>query len=399
MTSNLNDVLKQFETVEANLDKLQRLWGELEKYAASASSNTHDAEDEANYEENAGKFRHILAVMPAIDGYRLEDAVMGYNDIFISHVESSEVGEIASLVDHRRQVGRQRDLLRDYRLRLRAKRRELARLHLNELCKSVDTCLGTLAADTEGFATNATVTDKEGWQTLRQAVKSIAALLGGNAKPITRWDLLNRHLHFGMKGDLDDIVTHDWPSVKAGLVDALCGADDPLPVSTDDIGSLVKSNPRGPIVTELRWGQLDDAVFERLIYNLFSKTKAYENPEWLTHTNAPDKGRDISVIRVHQDELAGTKRERVIVACKHWLSKSVGVAEFGVLKEQARAHEPPRVDVLIIVTSGRFSSDCVQRIEQHNLGHDALRVEMWPNSHLELLLAKKPELIAEFKLR
>lgn len=41
--------------------------------------------------------------------------------------------------------------------------------------------------------------------------------------------------------------------------------------------------------------------------------------------------------------------------------------------------EPPRVDVLIIATSGRFSADAVQYLERHNQSEAALRIEMWPS--------------------
>jgi hypothetical protein len=57
------------------------------------------------------------------------------------------------------------------------------------------------------------------------------------------------------------------------------------------------------------------------------------------------------------------------------------------------------VDVLVIATSGRFAADAVQWIEKHNTAGAAPRIEMWAESHLEQLLAARPALIAEFKLR
>ena len=70
-----------------------------------------------------------------------------------------------------------------------------------------------------------------------------------------------------------------------------------------------------------------------------------------------------------------------------------------LLKEQVRLWEPPRIDVLVVATTGYFSSDAVDLIERHNLGDNALNIEAWPASHLEMLLAARPELIAEFRLR
>ena len=162
---------------------------------------------------------------------------------------------------------------------------------------------------------------------------------------------------------------------------------------------LVNTRPKGPVATQLKWENLSDSEFERLIFALISSEPSYENPEWLMQTNAPDRGRDLSVTRVTNDPLSGTLRQRVIIQCKHWLTKSVGAAEVAKLKEQMVLWTPPRVDVHVIATSGRFTADAVSVIERHRDADTALRIEMWPESHLERLLASRPGIIAEFRLR
>ena len=161
----------------------------------------------------------------------------------------------------------------------------------------------------------------------------------------------------------------------------------------------MRAAPRGEVLAKLAWHSLDEEDFERLIFALISHTPGYENPQWLTRTHAPDKGRDLSVDRVSEDRLGGSQRRRVIIQCKHWLSRSVGVPDIGVTRDQMKLWEPPRVDVLVIATSGRFTSDAVSLVDKHNQGDTALRIEMWPDSHLEMLLARRPELVAEFQLR
>lgn len=116
-------------------------------------------------------------------------------------------------------------------------------------------------------------------------------------------------------------------------------------------------------------------------------------------TNAPDRGRDLSVYRVIVDSLGGNTRHRVIIQCKHWLTKSIGPTEIATLKEQMKLWESPRVNVHVIATSGRFTSDAVALIERHNQSDSAMRIEMWPESHLERLLAARPGIIAQFHLR
>jgi hypothetical protein len=132
---------------------------------------------------------------------------------------------------------------------------------------------------------------------------------------------------------------------------------------------------------------------------LISDAAGYENPEWLMQTRAPDRGRDLSVTRVSTDELAGTSRQRVIIQCKHWLSRSVNLQDITAAKDQMALWNDPRVDVLVLATSGRFTADAVTWVERHNANGGSPRVEMWPESHLERLVAARPALIAEFKLR
>jgi hypothetical protein len=149
----------------------------------------------------------------------------------------------------------------------------------------------------------------------------------------------------------------------------------------------------------LSWGVLTDDAFERLIFTLIGSTPGYEKPQWLTKTRAPDRGRDMSVVLVEVDRLSGDRRRRWIIQCKHWQSKRVKATDVGDVVSQMKLWEPPRVDGLVIATSGRFSADSVSYVERHNLGDNALWIEMWPDSHLERLLAARPDLTAEFGLR
>ena len=233
---------------------------------------------------------------------------------------------------------------------------------------------------------------------LRGHIAQIDVLLG-SAPQQSRWNDMRRHLGFGQGNDLSDIENWDWPQVKAEVRKSLYGADDPLPVAVHDLSDLVATKPHGKIVTQLKWSNLSADDFERLIFTLISNESGYENPEWLMRTNAPDKGRDLSVICVTTDALTGTLRQRVIIQCKHWLANSVSVSDLATIKEQMRLWNTPKVQILIVATSGRFTVDAVTWIEAHNADGQAPRIEMWPESHLERLLASRPALIPEFNLR
>jgi hypothetical protein len=123
---------------------------------------------------------------------------------------------------------------------------------------------------------------------------------------------------------------------------------------------------------------MDATGFERLVFSLISSSDSYENAAWLTRTDAADRGRDLSADRVSRDPLSGVTRSRVIVQCKHWLDRSVRLPDVSSLKHQMGLWQSPRVDVLIIATTGRFTTDAIDFIEKHNNSDRAMKVEMWP---------------------
>lgn len=190
----------------------------------------------------------------------------------------------------------------------------------------------------------------------------------------------------------------DWPSVRPLFERQLYGEREPLPVTDEDLAQLAATNPAGPVTTALNWSALDDESFERLIFNVISDAPGYENPQWLTRTRAPDRGRDLSVVRIASDSLGGTRRSRVMIRGKHWTSRSIGPSEAADAIAKAQLWTTPPFDVVVIATTGRFSSDAVAWIESHNLSN-RLQVEMWPESHLEMLLATRPTVVEEFGIR
>ncbi len=391
---NLNDALKQFEAVEANLGKLDQLWKQIVKLLPAIDAV--QVENEEQYLQLKRSFEQIAKHMPKIDGFDLKVCLEHPDDIFRSKIDYLEVGEFTDRVSFDAELHRQAEVLSDYRFRVESKRRELARQAIQELCVQIEAKLEDLRAPAKNRQAGDPL-PKTNWDALTTLFKSIDALIGKSLGRPDRWNDMARHLSFGQKKDYDDIVDHDWPNIRQWLDRALYDDSDPIPLTAMDLGELVASKPRGPVATELNWNVLSPADFERLVFNVIDHTKEYENPKWLTHTNAPDKGRDLSVERILHDSLAGSRKQRVILACKH--TKSVNLKVVSELEAQMKLWEPPKVDELIIVITGRFTTDAIDYVEKHNIGSNAMRIEMWPDSHLERLLARRPELIAEFRLR
>jgi hypothetical protein len=393
--SPLNAALRQFEAAEANLIKAEKLLAEIE---ATIPSGIVFGEN-PDYETSCRDFDILIASLPKIDGWKPDIILMDLDEIAQNRLDAREVGDFECMVSVERQIGEPPRYLREYRYRFNQKRRELIRDALIELIDAIDSNLGNLGLLlTESGPSNDNVTDPE-FDELKENVAQIAMLLGSTVAKPMRWKDLHRHLHFATRKDLSDIIEHDWPNVRSDLRKSMYGESEPVPVGVGDLGDLVSSKPRGPVATKLKWESLTDEEFERLIFVLISSEKDYEDPKWLTKTNAPDRGRDLSVYRVHSDSLGGTLRQKVIIQCKHWQSKSVKPADISTLKDQMKLWEPPRVDVHVIATSGRFTSDAVAIVEKHNESDSALRIEMWAESHLERLLASRPGIIAQFGLR
>lgn len=390
-----NRILEILEATEANLSKLERIWGQLAAQIPEGMALGNDPE----YENLRRQFADIVAAMPELSGFVLTDSTMSLNEIGQSRFDAREIGELEAHVSVEEAVEKPGVDLAEYRFRLRKKRRVLVGDLVKEIAREFDATLSSLQSKRRPIDDVGATAPTDEIDQLMSLIAQVDRLLGSLAPRPLRWSDLRRHLAFGQWGDVTDIAKLDWPAVRPGILAGLYGENDPVPVDVASLDSLEVIPPHTSVPTALNFSVLSPEDFERLLFALVGGEAGYENPQWLMRTNAPDRGRDVSVERVIVDGLAGTRRERVIVQCKHWQAASVGVAEFVTLREQVHSWEPPRVSVLVIATTGRFSADAVAAIERHNVDGSLPRVEMWPDSHLELLLARRPALVAEFMLR
>ncbi|WP_328534754.1 restriction endonuclease [Micromonospora zamorensis] len=168
--------------------------------------------------------------------------------------------------------------------------------------------------------------------------------------------------------------------------------EDPMTYSPTDL-------PVRRAGLELAWKNIDSATFERLIFQLVMETEGYENVDWLMHTNAPDHGRDVSAVRLRRDPLSGHSSQRVAIQCKHWLSRPVRDVDVSAAVVSIGHWRDAPFDVLVIATSGRFTSDAVAWIERHNARGERPSIELWNDARLEALLSERPQLIRVYELR
>lgn len=294
------------------------------------------------------------------------------------------------------------NVLREYSSVIYTKRMEIAPLWLLDIFEEIEDLLTRLKGIYLGKElTRSQKVEDSSLPKLKEKVSDIEICLGESISSPQRWTDLERHLAFGEIHDLDDIVNRDWPSVKRGILRIFfqLGDEDIASLDEESISELRHLVKNVANRNRFSWKDLSSEEFERLIFQVVSSPDiTYENAEFLMRTNAPDCGRDISVCRVYQDSFSGSIRHRVIIQCKHWLDKSLSVKDISYLKDQLTLWEPPRVDVLIIATTGYFSADAVRFMESHNQSSSALKIEYWNIEKIRTIVDSRPYLLGKFKV-
>jgi hypothetical protein len=386
---DLHAALAQFDLAAVNLRRLDNTWSRLIRLV-----DDDGIENEQRYEQLRRDYHAIAAGLPAINGFRITEYPSPALDVWRQLRYLRELGpdDKGRTWENLRAPGR---ALEEYHDRFDRARGDLVRQRLRQLVSEVDQVLeqlvGRVPKDREP------VTDPA-WATLNELIAEVERLMA-DAPRHGRWEDLRRHLWWGQGVDAHDIHELDWPTIRVHLEAGFYSESEPLSVEVDDLGTLARETPASRVSSKLTWNRLDEEDFERLLFNLVAEADGYENARWLTHTKAPDRGRDISVDRRLVDSLGSATTQRVIIQAKHWQTKSVAPFDIQQALAPLSLWEPPAISVLVLATSGRFTSDAVAWAEKHN--HEGRRptIELWPDSHLERLLARRPDLVAEFHLR
>lgn len=391
---DLDRALQLFDRTEINLRQLDGVVEQLEAMVPEGVVFASGSPEGRQHNGLRRRFGELAEALPSVDGFRVDVEPLSLDDIAQWRMDALSASLPESLVDLGQHIAAPGEAVAEYRHRFQRMRRGLIRQRVEQLIGEVD---GLLAGIRERNPEEHGKVDGDlEWQRLRGTFSELQRLTAPQSGA-RGWSDLARHLSFAEAVDLHDIVERDWPTVRAAISQGMYADDEPLPVDAEDLASVVAQRPAGPVTTALAWDRLEPADFERLIFNLLGDASGYHNPQWLTATNAPDRGRDLSVERDMSDALGVARRQRVIVQCKHWRSRPVRPMDAVEAVTQAQGWQPP-FDAVIVATSGRFTVDAVNWIEQHNRT-DRLQVDMWPESHLETLLATRPWLVEQLGLR
>ncbi len=173
MTSPLDQALKQFDATEANLQKLERLWGEIKKLIPEGMVF---GDDEA-YDDKCRSFSQILKALPAIDGWSLPDELLDYNAIGQMRFDASEVGDLECAVSTEETIFQQGKSLREYRFRFNQKRKELVRKALLKLVDEVDEDIWAISQKVANMEIKEIVPEPD-WEKLKNHIEQINTLFG-----------------------------------------------------------------------------------------------------------------------------------------------------------------------------------------------------------------------------
>ncbi|WP_328678346.1 restriction endonuclease [Streptomyces sp. NBC_00322] len=388
---DLEALLSVMDRAAANLAKLEAVWVRASAFIPDSPARGSNPE----YDDHRRAWADLLPGLPLIDGWTITDQLPDIDEMGQSFIDYADIGELP--VDVWEAGEKPAKDLADYRYRLHRARRRAVAGRLQQLQAQVEIALPSILQDVPRASRERLVNPSVSIVT--SAVSEIERLLGDTAERKGRWGDLHRHISFGEGHDWHDIAEFDWPSIQPDIDSGALSDSDPLPVPDLDLGSAAAGSLTGVATIALPWDRLDDDKFERLLYDLLRDFSEHENVQWLMHTRAPDRGRDLSLDRVIRDGTGGVRSERVIVQAKHWLKRSVDVAALAATVAAVKLWEPPVVRGLVMATSGRFTADAVAWAEQHNESGSAPYIELWPDSRLETLLAQKPHLAAAHGLR
>lgn len=392
----LNDAIEEFNKVAANLALLKKKWHEIEELLSYPADGNWDQNGKEHYEIKCLEFSDLLEEIPKIRDLEIQNVLLDYNEVSQWARDVNELGEADVFISFHSEIYSQGLEISRYEHSFKQERRKLIRNQVFNCISTIDKILNSLEVDIEEKNWN-NYMDLELIASLTDKVHQIDNLLGDSVQRPSRWSDIERHLSWGQIQDLNDILLLDWPSIKPELQSSFQDCD-PFHIDTKDIGDLVdKSHKVGKIGTSLNWASISYEDFERLCADLLESSPNWENVEWLTRTNASDRGRDITAFWVSQDSTRGTIRERTLIQCKHRPNKSVSPKDIETFQNLSLIHG--NVDLYLIITSGKFSDQATQIAEKQNEGNSKPKVELWEHWKLEQLLASHPSLIKLYGLR
>jgi hypothetical protein len=237
---DLEKALEQFNTVEANVRRLQKIWDEIRQFMPGGPAFTDDSSPEdQRYRELLRAYQAIIKALPAIGDRSIETVPWELNEIGRARLDALELGEFLAEVRVETDINAPGLEIEEYRAALIQARRELARDHLIRLMGVIDPLLKELVPN---YPPDRQPIKDERWERLAGALRQVERLTGGIVPGKARCRDMRRHVNICQGVDLHDIARLDWPSVRREIESYLYSELEPLPVVTENLADLVRAN-------------------------------------------------------------------------------------------------------------------------------------------------------------
>jgi hypothetical protein len=146
---DLDQALNQFDSIEANLTKIERIWAKMRKLIPEGIAFSGAGPEGCEYRDLARSYVAVLGGLPAIDGWKITSVPLAIDEIAQFRLDASEVGEVEATLSAERAVSEPEEQIEEYRSRFQRKRRLLVRSRLAELVQLIDASLANLRPGSE----------------------------------------------------------------------------------------------------------------------------------------------------------------------------------------------------------------------------------------------------------
>jgi hypothetical protein len=141
--SDLAAALAQFDRVGANLEKLERVWGELAEHMPQGIAFGCDTPET---DDLMRSFVRIAQHLPAIDGFQITAEPLPLDAIAQMRFDAAEEGLMGLTFAVEDEIGAPGKQLAEYRFRFEKARRGLVRSHVLQIVDAIDALLRDVQA-------------------------------------------------------------------------------------------------------------------------------------------------------------------------------------------------------------------------------------------------------------
>lgn len=146
---DLDQALAEFDATETTLRRLEALRDRLSSLVPEGIAFLGSSQEGVEYEDLCRAFRELVAGLPKIDGYQIEEFPLGLDEIAQSRLDSRDVGHFDAVVAVERAVAAPGEAIREYRFRFNRVRRKLVRERVEQILGEIDAHLSSLAGRVE----------------------------------------------------------------------------------------------------------------------------------------------------------------------------------------------------------------------------------------------------------